>query len=57
MYSKALKGFKAVVGADDSRSRSLRDKLHALDNVTKDESIRDVGESRRHKLFRKLGIR
>ena len=33
MYSKALVGYEKVVGRDHPRSSSLRDKLHALDNV------------------------
>jgi tetratricopeptide (TPR) repeat protein len=45
MYSKALGGYEKAVGPDDSRSRRLRDKIHALDAVTEDESSIDVGES------------
>jgi tetratricopeptide (TPR) repeat protein len=39
MYSKALVGYEKVVGPDHPRSRSLRDKLRALDDVKENSPV------------------
>ena len=51
MYSNAFIGNEIPFGPDHPRSRSLRDKVSALDVVIKNKA------SKRHKLFRKLGLR
>jgi hypothetical protein len=43
MYLKALRGYEKALGADDSRSRSLRDKLRALDAMTENGTLINVG--------------
>ena len=44
MYSKALVGYEKVRGPDHLRSRSLRDKLHALDTEIGNKALVDARE-------------
>lgn len=39
MYLKALIGYEKVVGPDSSKSRTLRDKLRALDTMTENNVL------------------
>jgi hypothetical protein len=66
MYLKAFIGNKIVFGPDHPRSQSLWDKVNALDVVIKNKALIGVEEpvdkgtslkSKRHKLFRKPGLR
>ncbi|KUJ15376.1 HET-domain-containing protein [Mollisia scopiformis] len=73
MFSKALRGYEQVFGPDHANSKILRNKLRLLDAVMKsDVSIdtkdraddlhvrpikKPLSTSKRHKLFRKLGLR
>jgi tetratricopeptide (TPR) repeat protein len=44
LYSKALNGYEKAVGPDHPRSRELRDKLRALDNVIENDDLVKVRE-------------
>ena len=44
LYSKALNGYEKAVGPDYPRSRELRDKLRALDNVIENDDLVEVRE-------------
>jgi hypothetical protein len=65
MYSKPFTGNTIVFGPGHSRSRSLPDKVRALDVVIKGKALEveeSVGKetsskSKLHKPFRKLGLR
>jgi hypothetical protein len=66
MYSEAFIGNEIVLGPDHPRSQSLRDKVSALDVATKNKALigaeypmdkETSSKSKRHKLFRKLGLR
>jgi tetratricopeptide (TPR) repeat protein len=72
MYSKALAGYKAI-GSNHPRCQSLEGFLQDLDTRTKTEAVKGTASnssrvsdsdskgapstSRRHKLFRKLGLK
>lgn len=76
MFSKALRKYKKVFGFDYVKSKTLWDKLCALNTVLKNKGPVEIKEyveelptgssldnnkppliSKRHKLFRKLGLR
>jgi tetratricopeptide (TPR) repeat protein len=44
LYSKALNGYEKAVGPDHLRSREIRDKLRALDNVIENDDLVEVRE-------------
>jgi hypothetical protein len=45
MYSKALAGYKTVVGPDYPRCQSLREILQALDTVAEKEVMKAQGSA------------
>jgi hypothetical protein len=64
MYSKALAGYEKVVGPDHPKCQSLRENLQDLDaeihnsqELSHLESERALLISRRHRLFKRLGLR
>ena len=64
MYLKALTGYKKVVGPNHPNCQSLQENLRDLDTKIHNsqeilhlDSERALPTSRRHRLFKKLGLR
>ena len=66
MYSRALAGYRRVVGHDDSRCQKFHDYLSASQTLGKMDVLADAeadgmqvvtSSSRRHRLLKKLGLR
>jgi Tfp pilus assembly protein PilF len=44
MFSKALRGYKLVFGPEHAKSKTLRDKLYALDDVVANKALVEIEE-------------